>query len=286
MPTRLTFRRTTVSVAAALAALAVAPAAHASAPYADPHARGGMTFCDSKGRAITSGPYGSGPFAAKVVTDFVPPAPYDGPQGLAALYVYNPRPATDPGQWSGEILTASSHYTDRRHPSAEVIDGDVSMHDIRETFPPQVGDLLQMRMYYSYPGRPAFRTDYAAVDIHMRPGGWVLDDPAQLSCTSGTAVSRGRSLPTPPPASAPGSPGGAADPKSGGPSAHATAAGAGGDAAAGYAGSASAPGTSSSSSSAADGTSARLLGGLAAALLAAGSVVALRLRRRRRLNVR
>lgn len=173
--------------------IAAAPAvASGAVPYHDDRVAGGITMCDSHGRAVTNGRLDASPFVAKVVSSFVPPGATSG-TGVFVL-VYQPRQGVPAGEWSGEALTASSHYTDPRHPMVEVTYGDVTLLQASQDYPPQWDHLLQLRVYSKNPDEPVYSTRYAALDIRVGPTTWQAVDPANLSCTSGTATSVARQL--------------------------------------------------------------------------------------------
>lgn len=186
--------RTSLLVAlAAVAALPSLAVAAPGVPYHDDRVAGHLAFCDGHGRALTGGPLTDAPFAAKVVSDVVPPGA-DDPQTGAFVLAYQPRQGVAPGAWSGEQLTASSTYTDRRHPSAEVTYGDVTLLQASQDYPPQWDGLLQLRMYTKAPQQPVYSARYAAADVRITGGRWQVVDPVALPCTSGTATSVARVL--------------------------------------------------------------------------------------------
>ena len=178
-------------------ALAVSgsPARAADVPYTDPNASGAIGFCDAQGHEVKGGKLDATPFVAFTVGNFRPPAPYDTPGTGAWLIAYQPRKGVDPGNWSGEQLTASSTYTKPDFPKIEMLAQDVTMRQIVEDYPPQWDGLLQLRMYVKAVNQPAYSARYPAADIRISGDSWNLVRGGGVSCTaSGTATSRAHLL--------------------------------------------------------------------------------------------
>lgn len=175
-------------------------------PYQDAHAAGSLVFCSSSGRPVLQGNLKDDPFSAKAVSSYVPPKAYNDPRDTAFLLGFQPRQGVDPGQWSGKVLTANSSYTDSRHPSAQVLRGDITLGQLVHDFPPRWDGLMQIRLYLSTPNAGVYKANYAADDLRISGGRWQVVHPATLSCTSGTALSQALALGVAPPQS--GSPSG------------------------------------------------------------------------------
>src|SRR5262245_7132006 len=96
-------------------------------PYTDPQAVGRLTLCDVSLHPVTSGSVSAAPFVWRVVGATSAPALFDGKGRTATLYAYQPRPSVPPSQWSGQMLTSSSRYTNAAHPTAQATGGDTSL---------------------------------------------------------------------------------------------------------------------------------------------------------------
>lgn len=161
--------------------------AESPAPYQDPAAEG-MALCDDRGRLVTSGKLTESQIAVKAVSAYVPPGAYAAVNGTSQLLAYQPRQGVLPGDWSGEQLTAVSTWTDRKHPSVQILASDTSLAQSARDIPPRWDGILQLRMYFDGPGG-VYSTRYPAADIRISGGRWTQLNPVNVPCTSGSATS-------------------------------------------------------------------------------------------------
>jgi hypothetical protein len=171
--------------------------AGAATPYRDANATSSLTLCGKDGEPVSSGFVGQRPFVWRAVSSSAAPAPYDGSGRTATLFAYQPRPQVDPGEWSGDLLTASAKYSNAAHPMAVATKYDEPLSDFLDEFPTRVDGLVQLRLYLGVPRQPAYTLKYAAATIRVTGDTWqVVGSPAKANCTSGTAVSLESILPT------------------------------------------------------------------------------------------
>jgi hypothetical protein len=202
--TSLTSLTILAGVVALLASLVLAPAALAETsklPYADANAVGYLGLCDKSGHSVDHGSIHDKPFVWRAVSSTPAPAPYNGRGRTATLLAFQPRVQTAPGQWSGDMLTASAKYTNAAHPMAQATAGDESLADFLDEYPTMLGGLLQLRVYLGVPDQPPYTLKYAATDIKVSGDTWTVVHGGNVSCTSGTAVSLEALLPASPSAS-------------------------------------------------------------------------------------
>jgi hypothetical protein len=182
----------------ALASLVLlAPAAHAdtSLPYTDPNAVGSIGLCDRAGQPVTHGNIHDKPFVWRAVSSVAAAAPYNASGRTATLFAYQPRVETAPGQWSGELVTASAKYSNPAYPMAQATALDGSLADYLADFPTMLDGLVQLRIYLGAPGQPAYTLKYAATDLKVSGDTWTVARGASVSCTTGSAVSLEALLP-------------------------------------------------------------------------------------------
>lgn len=179
------------AVAVALSAVvAVAPTAGADAvPYSDASAAGSVGLCDRNGHPVTGGSTTAKPFVWRAVSSRPAPAPFGGARAKATLLAYQPRPNAPADQWSGDILTATSSYTNPAYPMAQATPLDFSLQDFLLEFPPQVDGLVQLRIYFGAPNAGTSSSSYPATDIRVNGGNWTVVRGASVPCTNGSATS-------------------------------------------------------------------------------------------------
>ncbi len=187
-------RRAAAIVATALTALvgatwAAPGAAAADLPYTDGAVNGSVGLCDAAGRPLTRGNINDKPFVWRAVSSTPAPAPFNGSGRKATLLAYQPRAGTDPEMWSGDILTASSIYTNPRYPMAQATALDFSLKDFLLAFPPQLDGLIQLRIYLGAPDQGALSSTYPATDIRISGNTWTVARGASVICTAGSAKS-------------------------------------------------------------------------------------------------
>jgi len=123
------------------------------------------------------------------------------------LYAYQPRDGVSPGEWSGEMLTASARYSNPAHPMAQATAADSTLADFVDAYPPQWNGFVQLRIYLGAPDQPIFSATYAATDLQISGDTWTVVRGGSVPCNSGTAVSlEDLVTPTTPPTTGPGAP--------------------------------------------------------------------------------
>ena len=132
-------------------------------PYTDPNAVGYIGLCNQAGQQITSGSINTTPFAWRAVSTQPAQAPYNNAGRTATLYGYQPHQGLLPGEWSGEQLTSSARYSNPANPMAAATDGDDSLEDLVQDFPPRWDGFFQLRIYLSTADEQAYDLHYPAL---------------------------------------------------------------------------------------------------------------------------
>jgi hypothetical protein len=174
------------------AMVAGASTVHAASgvPYQDPSASGYVGLCDKAGHQITHGSITTKPFAWRAVSSVAAKPPYNGPGGTAVLVAYQPIQNVPSGDWSGDMLTASSRYTDPAHPMAAATGSDESLKDFMGEFRPMWNGLLQLRIFLGAPEQQINSVTYPATDIRVTGDTWQVVDGGTVNCGgSGKSVS-------------------------------------------------------------------------------------------------
>jgi hypothetical protein len=181
----------TLGVAATVVFTGPTAAAHASSavPWTDPAVSGVIGLCNSSGQPIEGGSVSATPFVARAVSSVAAPAPYNKAGRTATLYAFQPHQGLAPGQWSGDMLTASTRYANAAYPTAVATGGDLSLAGFISEFPPAWDGLLQLRLYLSAPDEPAQSLSYAATTIKVTGSTWSVVSGGNVSCNSGAAES-------------------------------------------------------------------------------------------------
>jgi len=166
------------------------PVSAASAvPYTDPAANGYIGLCNQQGQQITSGSTSTGPFAWRAVSSSPAPASYAGPTRTAILMAYQPIQYIAPGDWSGDALTASAHYSNPANPMTAATGADESLDGYMIDFQPRWDGFLQLRIYLGAANEQGYSLHYPTLDIKVTGNTWTAVDGGPVNCTSGTAVS-------------------------------------------------------------------------------------------------
>ena len=170
---------------------AFSPSASAqNVPFTDSNARGAIAFCDANGNEVRSGNTGSAPFATYAVSSVAAPQGYSAKAGgRVALLVFQPIQYVDPGDWSGKQMGASSVFTNSAHPKSAQTVIDPALVDFVSVFPPHWDGLVQFRMYYSAPDKPAYTSTYPAAVVSVSGDTWTLVQGGGVPCNSGKAIS-------------------------------------------------------------------------------------------------
>jgi hypothetical protein len=179
-----------VGVVVAAAPLVHPATANASAPpYTDPNAQGSIGLCDQAGHPVTSGRVDQTPFVWAAVSTQAPAKGYGGDGRTAALFLYQPRRGVDPGEWSGQLMTSSSTYTNPAHPMTVATGGDSSLADYLSTFPASWDGYLQLRLFLGAPGQSQYTQHYPTTDIQVTGKTWQVVRGGGGPCGSGSAQS-------------------------------------------------------------------------------------------------
>jgi hypothetical protein len=163
--------------------------AEGSVPYQDPAAVGSIGFCDKDGQPVTSGNVNEQPPFSIAVSSEAAPAGYE--KGAAALLAYQPRKDVPPGEWSGELLTSGSIFTDPDHPMAKFTNADQPLIAFVSGYPPQVDGLIQLRMYFNDTNAELgnYSQTYPATNIRISGDTWSVVDGGPAACDAGSATS-------------------------------------------------------------------------------------------------
>jgi len=169
--------------------LAGVASAAGSVPYQDPNAVGYIGFCDTNGQAVTSGNINDQPPLSIAVSSEPAPPGYD--KGAAVLVAYQPRKGLDPGEWSGDLLTSGSVFTNPAHPMAKFTNADEPLIAFVGGYPPQWNGLIQLRMYFNGTNGDLgqFAQTYPATNIRISGNTWSVVDGGPASCDAGSATS-------------------------------------------------------------------------------------------------
>jgi hypothetical protein len=164
-------------------------------PYTDGRAVGFLGLCDRDGNTVTGGSIHDKPFVWRAVTSVPAAAPYDAPGGTATLLGFQPREHIGPGQWSGELLTASARYSNTKYPMAQATDRDFTLADFLGDYPATWDGYVQLRVYLGAPDQPPQSITYSATDIKVTGDTWKVVRGGAVPCTKGDAVSLEAVLP-------------------------------------------------------------------------------------------
>lgn len=178
----------TAVIVAASALIGMGSAHAEDVPYQDRAAIGSMSLCDKDLQPVTEGSLTDRPFVWRAVSDTPAPAPYDDEGRRAVLYYYQPRQNVDPGEWSSEILTGASTYSDPKYPIAQATPIDFPLLSAATNYPPQWNGFVQLRMYFTT-DEISPSLDYVAADIRIHGGTWTLVRGGDAPCDAGKAVS-------------------------------------------------------------------------------------------------
>ena len=122
MSSRRLRRLLPIALLCSVLSIGFVPSAQAeAAPFKDPNAVGLLGFCDKSGNPITSGHIRDVPFVTKYVSNTPAPKDYVGKFQKAAIYAFSPLPYTNPGDWVGYQMTASSGYTNLKADRKSVV---------------------------------------------------------------------------------------------------------------------------------------------------------------------
>jgi hypothetical protein len=158
-------------------------------PYTDPNAVGYIGLCNQAGQQITSGSINTTPFAWRAVSTQPAQAPYNNAGRTATLYGYQPQQGLLPGEWSGEQLTSSARYSNPANPMAAATDGDDSLEDLIQDYPPRWDGFFQLRIYLSTADEQAYDLHYPALNIQVTGDTWQAVGGGAVNCKSGTSES-------------------------------------------------------------------------------------------------
>lgn len=143
-------------------------------PPADPTARGTLTLCGPTGAPVIGGTLGTAPFVWKAVSSQPAPTGYSGAGQNADLAIYQVRPGIDPGDWSGDQLTADTEYQQSSHPVAQATSKDISLQIITSEYPPMGDGYYELRMYFGKLGYGQTTEQYPSAFIQVDGNAWRL----------------------------------------------------------------------------------------------------------------
>jgi hypothetical protein len=146
-------------------------------------------LCDLAGNNVTSGNIDSSPFVWKAVSSTRAPRGYSGKGQQAGLFMFQPRPDTLPGDWSGDELTASTYYKSKAYPSAAATYKDFSLADFIKEFPSQVDGLYQLRMHFGKANYGTYSSTYPATVIQVTGDTWRVVQGGTTNCKAAAAES-------------------------------------------------------------------------------------------------
>lgn len=158
-------------------------------PFVDPNVQGFIGFCDKDGHPVTSGKLTDVPFVWTAIASTPTPPGYAGKFGKATLGIFVPRQGVDPGDWAGKQFTASTTYTNPKHPIAQATYGDPSLVTLTGVAPPNWEGLVQVRMYFSNADVPPLTTPYPATVIKVTGDTWRVVSGGTVACSSGKGTS-------------------------------------------------------------------------------------------------
>ncbi|MCW2753554.1 MAG: hypothetical protein JWQ32_965 [Marmoricola sp.] len=162
---------------------------NAKVPYVDARSAGPLTLCGADGQPVTSGSTTQKPFVSRAVGATAVPGPAAGSGRTATLYAFQPRNGAESEEWSGQLLTAASSYTNTRHPMAQATAADIALKEFLIAFPPRWNHLIQLRLYVASPASGIAAT-YDTTTIRIDGDSWkVVGKAGTASCTDGSATS-------------------------------------------------------------------------------------------------
>lgn len=161
----------------------------AEAPYSDASASGALTLCNAQGNVVTKGSTKDAPFVSRAVASTAAKGLAAEQGRTATLFAFQPREGAEPGEWSGQQLTAASSYTNAAHPMAQATDEDIPLQSFLVAFPTRWDGFIQLRVYLASPSAPQGGT-YDTADIKVDGDSWERVGPSGTgTCTDGDAVS-------------------------------------------------------------------------------------------------
>jgi hypothetical protein len=167
------------------------PGAAASAdqvPFSDPNVTGYIGLCNTQGQQIHSGSLLSKPFVWRAVSSTPTPQGYSG-LVKATLYAFTPVKNVDPGDWSGDQLTAGATYSKPTAPTVQATGADDPLVAYVQLDPPQWDGLIQLRILYSAQQQPAYSNGYPAAVIQVKGNTWQQIGGGTVDCNASKAVS-------------------------------------------------------------------------------------------------
>ncbi len=124
------------------------------------------------------------------------------PTRTALLLAYQPIDGLAPSDWSGDVLTAASRYSNPANPMAAATGGDKSLAGFMSEYSPKWDGILQLRIYLDAANEPVYSLHYPALDIRVTGSTWHALDGGPVNCNAGTA-DRSRASCSPPRSSRP-----------------------------------------------------------------------------------
>lgn len=168
--------------------LGAVPAAATGVPP-DPSAKGFIGLCDKNNHNVTHGNIDTAPFVWKAVASVPPPKQLRGRGQNAVLNIYQPRPETLAGDWSGDQLTAATFYSTARAPSTQSTLKDIPLKVIVNEYPPMVEGLYELRMYFAKSNYGLYSATYPATYIRVAGGNWSVVKGGTVNCAASSGQS-------------------------------------------------------------------------------------------------
>lgn len=175
-----------------LAAVVVGIAVNAGAAVAqnasplpnDPNAHGYIGLCDQAGHNVTGGSINTQPFIWKAVSSVQAPAAFQGYGENVDLVAYQPRPQVNPGEWSGQDLTAAAFYPVPSTPVAQATYLDEPLSAFIQAFPPMVDGLYVLRMHYGKLNYGLYNATYPSTTIQVTGDRWSVISGGLVDCSA------------------------------------------------------------------------------------------------------
>jgi hypothetical protein len=157
-------------------------------PYSDAASTGLITLCAKDGSPVSNGSIDSAPVLLRAVgTTAIKDASSN--RYSATLYAYQPRQGVPPAQWSGEMITAPSYFTNASRPMAQATAADTSLKAFLAALPAQWKGTVQLRLLLGSQNNGIQTQHYDTADIAISGGKWRALRAGKGGCSAGSATS-------------------------------------------------------------------------------------------------
>ena len=150
----------------------------------DPNAHGYIGLCDQAGHNVTGGSINTQPFIWKAVSSVQAPTAFQGYGENVDLVAYQPRPQVNPGEWSGQDLTAAAFYPVPSTPVAQATYMDEPLSAFIQAFPPMVDGLYVLRMHYGKLNYGLYNQTYPSTTIQVTGDRWSVVSGGIVDCSA------------------------------------------------------------------------------------------------------